>query len=858
MSRTAPTPAILLYVLALTGVTSEMRTAATPLDHFAWSTVASPQSTGTPFSAVLTANDNAGNLVSNYSGNVSVSTEILSVPPLVISEVDNGTTNQVEFTNPSTNSVDVSGWQVAFYDFSKWPQPAMVFTIPAGTVCPPQSVFVIAAGGVAPGAFPRFFLGTALRWGRISDPVAVSLLNRTNGLVDFFCASTGYPYLVTNPVPVLPGGWFGAPVALNANLNYTYQRQGDFDDGEALDWIATNRSIGTLNLGLSLPFAPNYMPVGVSPGSIYLTNGVWSGWLLVVAGGSNVVLQADDGSGNPGTSNPFNVVNGAAVELLLPAQTSDASPGVQVASISIPAAIGADLVFNLQSSDPAKVEVPATVVIPAGITSAPFEVTNFDDPVVDGIQLVAITASNYLFPSAQGVITNFSTPVPLELEVPSQAGQQPGAILGQAQLSTSVPVTSNFQAEIASSDPSLLATPSFVQIAAGQTNVTFNLLSPAGPEIVGSRDVSVTAFAGTGAAASASITIIGQPTNLTLVLPAELVEGAGTVSNAVITIAGILPTNVSVSLSSSDPATLEVPATVMLPAGQTSALVSLTVPSNSGPGPDVPVTVSASAPGFADASGSITIQDNHLDHFAFEGIPLGQTANQAFTVSIVAENQSGDILESYSGSASLFPLGVPSGSLVPTQTGNFTNGLWSGTATISVAGTNVILGAQNGSASGQSNPFNVAPVFVSTLNATVGGLVYDPGTDRIYGTIPAAAGAESNTVMRLNPYAGTVEAYIPVDINPGLMTLSASNQYIYIAVQSGASVERLNLASQTPDLEFAVPQSFFGNWVGNMMGLPDSPASVAIFGQSTGITQDYIFDGDVESTNLTDLALAPG
>ncbi|PYV63459.1 MAG: hypothetical protein DMG97_37695, partial [Acidobacteria bacterium] len=192
------------------------------------------------------------------------------------------------------------------------------------------------------------------------------------------------------------------------------------------------------------------------------------------------------------------------------------------------------------------------------------------------------------------------------------------------------------------------------------------------------------------------------------------------------------------------------------------------------------------------------------------------------------------------------------------QTGNFTNGLWSGTIRMTTAGTNVTVGAKNGSVSGQSNPFDVGPVFVSTLSATVGDLIYDPGTDRIYASIPANATFESNTVMRLNPYTASVEAYIPVDTNPGLLALSASNAYIYIAVQSGYSVERLNLATQTTDLEFALPQSFWGNWVGNMMGLPNSPASVAIFGQSTGLSQDYIFDGNVERTNLTDLALVPG
>src|SRR5260221_8153668 len=148
-----------ILICSLTSIGDQLETRvanAAQLDHFVWGTVVSPQGAGVPFSASLTANDNVGNLVSNYSGNVNVSAAILSVPPLVISEVDNGTSNQVEFTNPSTNSVDVSGWSVAFYDGTKWPRPTSIFTIPAGTVCPPQSVFMIVAGGVLPGTFPMF------------------------------------------------------------------------------------------------------------------------------------------------------------------------------------------------------------------------------------------------------------------------------------------------------------------------------------------------------------------------------------------------------------------------------------------------------------------------------------------------------------------------------------------------------------------------------------------------------------------------------------------------------------------------------------------------------------------------------
>jgi len=257
-----------------------------------------------------------------------------------------------------------------------------------------------------------FSTGSALQW-TSSPAVAVLMMNPTNGLEDFFCASTAYPYSIYSPILVIPSGWYGATVPLNSNPAYTYQRQGNFNHRQALDWVATNRSVGTMNPSLGFPFTGNYTAIGVSPGSLFLTNGAWSGLLTIDAPGTNLILHADNGIGNPGTSNPFNVVSGTSAALLLPAQTSDNSPGVQPASISIPVALGFDLTFSLTSSVPTKIGVPVVVVIPAGATSAGFELTNFNDSLLDGTQLVMITASNYLFPLVQGVITNIAPVQPV-------------------------------------------------------------------------------------------------------------------------------------------------------------------------------------------------------------------------------------------------------------------------------------------------------------------------------------------------------------------------------------------------------------------------------------------------------------
>jgi len=694
------------FLLLLISFLMAAKTArSAPLDHFVWSPVATPQTAAVPFGMTITATDASGNLVSNYSGNATVSGESLTGPGMVISEVDNGTTNQVELTNPSTNSVDVSSWTVAFYDVTKWPQPSRIFTIPAGTTSPPLSVFVIAAGGVAPGVFPNFQIGASLAWSRFSaNPIAVTLLNQTKGLVDFFCASTAYPFLITNPVTILPSAWLGAPVAFNLNPSDTFQRQDDYNHQQAVDWVATNRSIGTLNSGLSLPFIADNESIAVLPSEISLTNGVWNGFLSIQTPGDNLILDVDDDAGHPGASNPFNVVASVGATLSLPTQTSDISPGIHQAAIVIPGIVGSNLVFSLMSEAPSKIGVPPSVIIPAGTTSNGFFVTNFNDSMLDGVQLVTITASNFLFPVLQGVVTNFSAPVSLTLTTPGEVNQQSGETSIQAELSTGIPVSSNFQAEVYSSDPNLLATPTFVQIPAGETNAAFSIGVAGGPQIVGSEEVTITALAAPDFPTSSTMTVFGLPASLTLQLPAQLIEGAGAVGNCTAAISGVLPTNLTITLTSSDPVAVEVPGTVVVPAGQTVVVFSLYVQPNSIPGPDLSVTISASAPGFTSTNATIEVLND----------------------------------------------------------------------------------------------------LIAQLPLQVNDLVFNPTNGKLYASVDGSSPVFGNSVVAIDPVSLQVSNPIYVGSEPGALALSPDGRYLYVYLQSSASIDLVDLQLDTVTFEDSI------------------------------------------------------
>jgi len=116
-------------------------------------------------------------------------------------------------------------------------------------------------------------------------------------------------------------------------------------------------------------------------------------------------------------------------------------------------------------------------------------------------------------------------------------------------------------------------------------------------------------------------------------------------------------------------------------------------------------TIQADAGGsITDATGTITVNPGSLHHFVFATIPSPQTVGQAFAVTITAQDEYDNTATGYSGAATLTDT---TGTIDPTVTGNFISGVWTGNVTIAQAQSDVTITAEDGSASGTSNSFDV-------------------------------------------------------------------------------------------------------------------------------------------------------
>jgi hypothetical protein len=131
-----------------------------------------------------------------------------------------------------------------------------------------------------------------------------------------------------------------------------------------------------------------------------------------------------------------------------------------------------------------------------------------------------------------------------------------------------------------------------------------------------------------------------------------------------------------------------------------------------------------------------------LDHFVFSSIG-SKTAGTAFSVTITAVDTLGNTFTSYTGTPTLT---YSAGSVSPSSTtGGFVNGVWTGSVTVTKAGSGVTLGVNDGSShSGISNPFSVTHASsVSTVLISPAGSSITAGESKTYSA--TASDAYGNT-----------------------------------------------------------------------------------------------------------------
>jgi hypothetical protein len=275
-------------------------------------------------------------------------------------------------------------------------------------------------------------------------------------------------------------------------------------------------------------------------------------------------------------------------------------------------ALKTDFVVTLTSSNPSEVSVPGRMTIPAGQTSASFDLTVWDDTLVDGPQAIRVTAFALGYvPAGATMEIDDNERATLSIEVPPLVTESDGWLPLRGQVSLSAPPDRDITVYLSSEDMTEVIVPATVVIMAGQTPAPFSIQVLDDWEVDGTQEVVITASVpGWGSEARRIDVEDNEPVNLFLGVEEDNgVNGKSPSRKGTVTILRALPFDLVVDLLSDDPSELAVPPFVILPAGETTAVFDFAV-DESRQANSREVTLTASAPGWSQGVVTLRLKKN--------------------------------------------------------------------------------------------------------------------------------------------------------------------------------------------------------------------------------------------------------
>lgn len=281
-------------------------------------------------------------------------------------------------------------------------------------------------------------------------------------------------------------------------------------------------------------------------------------------------------------------------------------------TVVLPAALASDAIITLAASSPMQTTIsPQTILIPAGTTSADFALNIVDDGLLNGTrsQTISVTAAEGEFAnSATTLVIHDSGGASLSVSLPAEANEGDGLLAGQGTVTTSEPADADVKVSLRSSNASLLKVPASVTIPAGARAARFDL-SILHDNVIkaGQQEVSVTAEVQNWSAGSGSISL-GEDLRLYVNIPESAVAADGLLSGqGLVSLSGTYGQAVSITLSSDNTNEVQVPAEVVIPAGQQSKSFDIRII-----GDGLAATIYASSLGFIDGQDSILVIDERF------------------------------------------------------------------------------------------------------------------------------------------------------------------------------------------------------------------------------------------------------
>lgn len=267
-----------------------------------------------------------------------------------------------------------------------------------------------------------------------------------------------------------------------------------------------------------------------------------------------------------------------------------------------------DLPVTLTSSNPSEVSVPVRMLIPAGQTSASFDLTIRDDTLLDGPQAVRVTAFALGYvPAGATIEVDDNESAVVSIEVPTLVTESDGWLSLRGKVSLSAPPDGDITVYLTTENTTEVSVPATVVIMAGQISAPFSIQVLDDWEVDGTREVVIIATV-PGWSSDARRMDVEDNEALDLFLGVEEESGENgraTGRKGIVSILTPLPFDLVVDLFSDDPSEVVVPPFVIIPAGETMTFFDLSAAENRELDSRT-ATIAASAPGWS--RGSLTIR----------------------------------------------------------------------------------------------------------------------------------------------------------------------------------------------------------------------------------------------------------
>jgi hypothetical protein len=250
--------------------------------------------------------------------------------------------------------------------------------------------------------------------------------------------------------------------------------------------------------------------------------------------------------------------------------------------------------------------------IPAGQTSASFDLTVFDDTLVDGPQAVRVTAFALGYvPAGATMEIDDNESASLSIEIPPIVTESDGWLPLRGQVRLSAPPDRDITVYLRSEDATEVTVPAAVVIPAGQTSAPFSIQVLDDWEVDGTQEVVISASVPGWDSEARGIDVEDdEPVNLFLdVDEVKGVDGKSATRKGMVTILRALPFDLVVDLLSDDPSELMAPPFVIIPAGETTTFFDLQVP-ESGKANCREVTLTASSAGWSQGEVRVRFKKN--------------------------------------------------------------------------------------------------------------------------------------------------------------------------------------------------------------------------------------------------------